>query len=379
MLLLSIALNMPSASAADYPTYLFLTVQPDPIGIGQEANVVYWMDKAPPTASGPRGDRWQGWNMQITSPDGKTETVNLPASDAAGSGLLKYTPSQLGNYTFKLTFPGQNIWNWYTENSGLETVYGHYVFKDSAMSISDGKLYAVTNEHSPSSPLYRGSKMCCIDAATGQGLWNITFWGLFPVIADGYALSLNYYDGQIYCFGKGESETTLTTSPKVSTLGNGVLIEGKVIDKAASADGAAAVSDTSMANWMQYLYMQQPQPTNATGVTVKLDVVDANGNYRNIGEVTTDLTGAFSYAWQPDISGKYTILASFSGSDSYGSSFAETAIQVNEVPQASVTPIAETAKPMTDTYILAVGVAIIIAVAIVGLVIISMLRKRPLQ
>jgi hypothetical protein len=113
-----LAIELPAASAADYPTYLFLTAQPDPIGVGQEANVVYWMDKAPPTASGPRGDRWQNWKMEITSPDGKVETKNLPASDAAGSGLLKYTPSQIGNYTFKISFPGQNITqsgvvNWY--------------------------------------------------------------------------------------------------------------------------------------------------------------------------------------------------------------------------------------------------------------------------
>ncbi len=797
MLLSTIAMNMPSTSAADYPTYLFLTVQPNPIGIGQDANVVYWMDRAPPTASGPRGDRWQGWKMEITSPNGDTETLTLAASDAAGSGIIKYTPTQTGDYIFKVSFPGQNItqgsainwykpsesaevqltvqedqiqpvpytplptdywsrpinaanhgwnalagnwlgagatgphgprgydsngnfnpygtapnaphvmwtreiafggivgeqtedtnyfpgetydrkfqppiimqgrlyynqrlgvagwqglycidlqtgeeiwfkngttitfgqllnwqtpnvhgiiphlwsvsgstykmydaftgdwildvmnvpsgtmifgengeiliytlsgatnrltlwnssktleatmsgdwyyrpvgpangtkgyewnvtvpdmpgtqsilklkdgvlyaratytdgapgttkvgdvaydvsyetikkdtngnyptsisnlwspvnrtfdgsilngfvdsnilpifvkepmvwyginvrtgaiawgptapyenawgvyqpyadwqsangilyaagydgmvhaynittgqniWNWQTDNSGLETVYGHYVFKDSALSICDGKLYAVNNEHSPSTPLYRGSKMYCIDAVTGQSLWDISFWGLFPVLADGYAVSFNYYDGRVYCFGKGESETTLTTSPKVSTFGSSVLIEGKVIDKTASADGAAAVSDDSMTSWMEYLYMQQPKPSNATGVTVSLDVIDSNGNYRNIGEVTTDLTGAFSYAWQPDIPGKHTIIASYSGSDSYSSSFAETAIQVDEVPSPSTTPVAETAQPMTETYVLALGIAIIIAIAIVGAIIVSMLRKRP--
>ena len=72
-----LAINIPSTEAADYPTYLFLTAQPDPIGVGQTANVVYWMDKAPPTASGPRGDRWQNWKMEITSPDGDVETINL--------------------------------------------------------------------------------------------------------------------------------------------------------------------------------------------------------------------------------------------------------------------------------------------------------------
>ena len=272
---------------------------------------------------------------------------------------------------------GENIWNWYTGSSGLETVYGHYVFKDSAFSICDGKIYAVTNEHSPSTPLYRGSKMYCIDALTGQDVWNITFWGLFPIIADGYAVSLNYYDGQIYCFGKGPSATTLTTSPKVSVFGSSVLIEGQVTDQAVGSKDKPAVSEASMQNWMEYLYEQQPMPTNATGVTVTLDVIDSNNNYRNIGTVTTDLSGSYSFAWKPDIPGKYTIIASFPGSNSYGSSFAETAIQVDEVPQPTATQQAEVLTQMTDTYVIAMGIAIIIAIAIVGVVIVALVRKRP--
>lgn len=271
---------------------------------------------------------------------------------------------------------GENIWNWYTDLSGLETVYGHYVFKDSAFSISDGKIYAVTNEHSPSTPLYRGSKMYCVDALTGQGLWNITFWGLFPIIADGYAVSLNYYDGQIYCFGKGPSETTLSASPKVSVLGSSVLIEGKVTDQAVGADGQPAVSDASMANWMEYIYMQQTMPTSATGVTVTLDVIDTNGNYRNIGSATTDLSGTFSYAWKPDIAGKYTLIATFAGSSSYASSFAQSAFQVDEAQQPTPTPEISAEKPMTDTYVLGTGIAIILALAIVGIAIITMVRKK---
>jgi hypothetical protein len=271
---------------------------------------------------------------------------------------------------------GENIWNWYTESSGLETVYGHYVFKDSAFSIADGKIYAVTNEHSPSTPLYRGSKMYCIDALTGQGLWNVTFWGLFPIIADGYALSLNYYDGQIYCFGKGPSETALTTSPKVSELGSSVIIEGKVTDQSVGAKDKPAVSDASMANWMEYLYEQQPMPTNATGVTVTLDVIDPNGNFRNIGSATTDLSGAFSYTWQPDVPGKYTVVATFAGSNSYTSSYAETAFQIDQPPQASPTVIAEKQTPMTDTYVLGMGIAIIVAIALVGVAVVSVVRKK---
>ena len=48
-------------------------------------------------------------------------------------------------------------------------------------------------------------------------------------------------------------------------------------------DGVAAVSDASQTEWMEYVYMQQPKPINATGVPVTLSVMDANGNYRSIG------------------------------------------------------------------------------------------------
>ncbi len=327
---------------------------------------------------------WYGINVRTgaaawgpTEPYNNSWGVYQPYADWQTANGILYAAGYDGMvHAYDIT-TGENIWNWYTDSSGLETVYGHYVFKDSALSICDGKLYAVTNEHSPSTPLYRGSKMYCINATTGQGLWNITFWGLFPVIADGYALSLNYYDGRIYCFGKGPSETTLMTSPKVSVLGSSVLIEGQVTDQSAGAKDKPAVSDVSMANWMEYIYEQQPMPTNATGVTVSIDVIDANGNFRNIGSATTDLSGSFSYAWKPDIPGKYTIIATYAGSNSYGSSYAETAVQVDDTPQASPTPEATIPASMTDTYVIGVGVAIIVAVAIVGAVLAMLIRKRP--
>ena len=327
---------------------------------------------------------WYGFNVRTgaqawgpTEPYDNAWGVYQPYADWQSANGVLYAAGYDGIiHAYNIT-TGANIWNMHTDQSGLETVYGHYVFKDSAMSICDGKLYAVTNEHSPSTPLYRGSKLYCIDAVTGQGLWNITFWGLFPVIADGYALSLNYYDGRVYCFGKGPSETIVTASPKVSVMGSSVLIEGEVTDQSQGAMNTPAVSEVSMKSWMEYLYMQQPKPTNATGVTVSLNIVDANGNYRSIGETTTDLEGKFSFAWQPDIPGKYTVIASFAGSNSYGSSSAETAFQVDEAPQASPTTEARVLAPMTDTYLLAIGAAIIIAIAIVGAVIVSMLKKRP--
>ena len=97
--------------------------------------------------------------------------------------------------------------------------------------------------------------------------------------------------------------------------------------------GVPVVDDAYMAPWMAYVYEQQTMPQNATGVIVSIDVIDANGNFRNIGTATTDLTGKFSFMWTPDIAGKYTLIASYGGSNSYWGSSSKTAFGVIELHQ----------------------------------------------
>ena len=74
---------------------------------------------------------------------------------------------------------------------------------------------------------------------------------------------------------------------------------------------------------MEYVYMQKPRPTNTTGVPVTISVVDSNGNFREIGTTTTT-DGFFTLNWKPDITGSYTVYASFAGSESYYPSHAVT-------------------------------------------------------
>ena len=127
--------------------------------------------------------------------------------------------------------------------------------------------------------------------------------GQYDIVADGYFLYLNCYDMQVYSVGKGPSAMTVTASPKVSTLGSSVIIEGTVTDIAAGTkqdeqaarfpNGVPAVSDASQEAWMEYVYMQKPRPTDTTGVPVTLSVVDSNGNYREIGTTTSDADGFY--------------------------------------------------------------------------------------
>jgi hypothetical protein len=274
-------------------------------------------------------------------------------------------------------------------NSGLETPWGGYpTFVD---VIADGKVYLSTTEHSPNTPLYKDALFRCINATTGEEIWTLmgyatNMYGGTDLIADGFFAFLNCYDMQIYCVGKGPSALTVTAPDSGVEVGKSAVIRGTVTDIAAGTqqaeqaarfpNGVPAVSDASMSAWMEYVYMQKPRPTDATGVPVTIDVVDSNGNYRNIGTATSDSSGSFSLTWQPDIEGNYTVIATFAGSESYWPSYAETSFAADPAPEVTPEP---TPMPTSNTemYVMGFGIAMIIAVALVGALLLMTLRRRP--
>ena len=130
-----------------------------------------------------------------------------------------------------------------------------------------------------------------------------------------------------------------------------------------------------MSDWMKYVYMQQPYPSNVTGVLVTVYVLDSNNNYRSIGSTTSDAAGTFRLTWTPDIPGDYTITALYEGSESYYPSTANDGFTVLSAPEATASP---TPAPATaaDLYLLP-GIGVIVAaIAIVGIVLALMLRRR---
>ena len=232
---------------------------------------------------------------------------------------------------------GNILWTYNdTQVAGGGSVYGGN-YPIGVGLIADGKIYLGSGEHSPTQPLWRGASIISIDATTGKELWKLWLYGVsMPsgnggsnyALGDGYLVALNAYDMQIYCFGKGPSATTVTTQDTVAPLGSSVLIQGTVTDQSPGAKGTPAISDADQQAWMQYLYEQQAIPAQVTGVPVTLSAIDPNGNPQNIGTVTSDMTGNFKMIWTPQISGAYSIIASFAGSKSYGGSYAETSLGV---------------------------------------------------
>jgi hypothetical protein len=201
-------------------------------------------------------------------------------------------------------------------------------------------------------------------------------------MSDGYTMYQDVYDGIMYVAGRGPSTTTVSAPNTAITSGTAAVITGTVLDQSAASPNTPCVSDSSMGDYMSYIHLQTTWPgwsmANVTGVPVSIDAVDPNGNFVHIATVTSDATGSYGVTWTPQTPGDYKISASFAGSNAYGASWAETYATV-AAPHATSAPTPPTsavnAASATDvmTYIAAAAIAIIIAIAIVGVL---MLRKK---
>jgi outer membrane protein assembly factor BamB len=288
---------------------------------------------------------------------------------------MVYAPGYDGVYAFNQS-NGNIVWHFTAGNSGFETTTGTWIFFPTPV-VADGKVYIATGEHSIRTlPIDRGQRLFCLNASDGKAMWSIMGHYTTTAVAEGTLFATNSYDGCSYAFTKGQTATTILVSSDILSQGNSILIKGSVMDMSPAQPNTPAVSDASMSGWMEYLHMQQPMPTNTTGVSVTISVVDSNDNYRIIGTTTTDNTGNFNYLWTPDITGTYTLAATFTGSESYYSSSARTSFGVTEA-SATATPQPTPSPSMTDLYFLPMSIAIFIAVLIVGIAIILALRKQP--
>jgi hypothetical protein len=215
-------------------------------------------------------------------------------------------------------------------------------------------------------------KLHAINATTGEGIWNISGAMIPGGVADGYLTASNSYDGYMYVFGKGKSMSTVMAPDVVVSKGSGVVIKGTVLDISPAQPGTPCVSKDSMATQMEYLHLQHPidgvdHKAVMTGVPVVLNAIGSDGSSINIGTVTTDgYYGTFSKSWTPPAQVDYKIIASFAGDDSYGSSSASTTVSVGPAP-AGITFPEQPTPPDYTMSIFGAAVAVIIAVAVVGI------------
>ncbi len=340
---------------------------------------------------------WDGFSITTGNKLWTTLPYNnsLGYFDVSAKGIIAY-----GNlYTFSFNgevycynlATGAKVWGWYAGDAGLDSPYGTWALGTwgSHVLLADGKLY-VEAGHDYTSPEFRGANLYCINATDGQLIWKNLSFNIEggSALADGIMLWFNGYDNQAYAYGMGPTKTTVTAPNIGVTTATPITITGTVTDVSAGAsqeavaanfpNGLPCVSDESMTPFMEAVYEQQAMPHDITGVPVTISVTDSNGNYRDIGTTTSNAYGTYSLTWTPDISGNYSLTATFAGSNGYYGSSAATAFYASpaaQSPAPTQSPLSGLASNNTLMYGL---VAIIILIVIVAAVLALLVtRKHP--
>lgn len=333
--------------------------------------------------------RWVGYDIKtghkLWTSDSSTGWGDFVAYGGVIADDVLYVGSYDGYLTAIDATNGNTIWRYFAGNAGFETPYGSWPMWGGVM-VGGGAVYVGGGQESPSNPLYPGYNLIAVNATTGEGMWNISGYFSVRAIADGYLMAFNSYDSRVYTFGQGPSKITVNAPNIGVTTATPITITGTITDIAAGSkedvvaanfpNGLPCVSDDSMTRFMEAVYMQQPMPNDVTGVPVTLSVLDSNGNYRVIGATTSTDSGTFAYTWTPDISGSYTIYATFEGSEGYYGSIAETHIYASE-PAATAAPQATPEPSAADIYFIPAMAGLFVFIAVIGIALILVQRKRP--
>jgi hypothetical protein len=105
LLLSTFTIMMPAVKAADVPTYAYLSVSPNPVGVGQTLSLVATVQPLPPTGF----DVYHGLTITITKPDGTTQTIGPLDTSTIGGQFAFHTPTQVGTYQFKMDYAGETF------------------------------------------------------------------------------------------------------------------------------------------------------------------------------------------------------------------------------------------------------------------------------
>jgi len=308
----------------------------------------------------------------------------LYSSDSIGEGGTVYAYN---------TTTGALLWSYKAPSMGYTGYWDN--LPTTIGAFASGNAYWYGMEHSPGPNLEAGFMLGDMNATNGAPIWNITFWdaaGMLggTALADGYLIAENGYDNQIYSFGMGPTATTVETPLSGVTLGQSLMIQGSELDISAGTtqssiaarfpNGVAAVSDASMTPYMEYVYMQNPIPSNTTGVPVDITIIDPNGNYHDLGTVTSDASGHYSFDYNTatvNVPGTYMVIATFHGTNAYWPSYSESNFVVNPAPAATTAPTA-TPTSVANMYFVPAIAGLFVVIIVVAIVLaLLMLRKKP--
>ncbi len=109
--------TLPPASGHDpiwkIPSYAYIILAPNPVGVGQTVSITMWIDEPLPSANVNNDIRRRDYTLTITAPDGTIKTQHWDiVQDTTSIQFYQFAPEQVGTYTLKFDYAGQTyVWN----------------------------------------------------------------------------------------------------------------------------------------------------------------------------------------------------------------------------------------------------------------------------
>ncbi|MFB3890167.1 MAG: PQQ-binding-like beta-propeller repeat protein [Candidatus Bathyarchaeia archaeon] len=219
---------------------------------------------------------------------------------------------------------------------------------------SQNLLYVMDQVKTDENPMRRNQGTSALNIETGEVVWKVYIGpggesSSIIGVADGYLATYGGFTSERYILGKGPSKTTVSAPQTAIPKGQSVVITGTITDQSTALKDTPCIADVNMADWMQYMFLQWPFPADAKGVPITLTATGSDGQTITIvNDLLSSASGTFGYMWTPPAAGLWTVTATFRGTDSYGSSYAQTYVGVETAPPAAQpvsTPAPTQAQP----------------------------------
>ena len=167
------------------PTYAYITISPNPVGVGQQAYVIMFLDKLYDNTLSINNYRFHNYQLVITAPDGTNTTESFPViQDTTSAQDYAFTPNTVGTYTLTFIFPGQTLTLANDANSEA-TLFGPPTFPNPYINDTYAPSSATTTLTVQSSP---------VPTATASGPLPTAYWTR-PIYGENsywYTLSSNW-------------------------------------------------------------------------------------------------------------------------------------------------------------------------------------------
>jgi len=138
----------------DIPSFLFVTVSPNPVGINQIVYLGATFSKPIPTNNGQGGDYYDNVTIEIVDPSGH-KTVEGPYITSMAAGIqITYTPNQVGEYTFQAFYPGQILTGTHRGGSTTPSGWSTHLIGSYQMP-TESEIVTLTVQEDSVKPIYQ--------------------------------------------------------------------------------------------------------------------------------------------------------------------------------------------------------------------------------